>query len=264
MRLTAFTLGFSLVLLGVTSLASAQNAPDVVTTRDGGMVRGTISESVPQDHVTITLTTGEVRTIPWANVEYAGPESDRPSTAPAVAPPPPRDVPAPSPAYTAPARDPNTVRLQVLTEQSGLALHEVTGMATAAVWTGQAFGTVRAYSFHRLCGVPCTIDVPRGSHQFALSQGGDPVPARAIDILRDGTLATHYVDRGVLRAVGWITLVVGGLAGAAWMVVPLLTTDYSSDDWLVGLIGGAAVLSVSEIVGLILALQGDAAELRFD
>ena len=35
-------------------------------------------------------------------------------------------------------------------------------------------------------------------------------------------------------------------------------------DWLVGVIGGEIVVTVSEIVGLILALQGDAAELTFD
>ena len=61
-----------------------------------------------------------------------------------------------------------------------------------------------------------------------------------------------------------MTVILGAIAGGAWMVVPIFTSDFATDDWIVGLIGGGSVLLVSEIVGLILAFQGDGAEIRFD
>jgi len=251
----------AVVVMAAPLAAEAQAAPDVVMTRDGGMMRGTIVESVPGDHVTIALGNGQTRTVPWAQVEYAGPESDRPSGGLN------RPVPTPPPQGYAPPGE-QTVTLRVQGQQDNIALHRVTGTATATAWTGSGMAAIRAYSFERLCGVPCELQVPPGSHQFALSQGnGGEVPAEALDIRGDGTLYTHYVDRTGIRVAGWLTLIIGGLAGAAWMVIPLATTDFGlsgDDSWLVGLIGGSSVLIVAEVVGLILALQGDGSELRFD
>src|SRR5690242_20290879 len=44
-------------------------APDSVYLKEGGLLRGAIVESVPNDHVTIALPTGEVRRVPWDVVE---------------------------------------------------------------------------------------------------------------------------------------------------------------------------------------------------
>lgn len=56
--------------------APAAIPPDVVLQKDGGMLRGTISELIPGDVVVITLSSGEQRRIAMANVEYAGPASE--------------------------------------------------------------------------------------------------------------------------------------------------------------------------------------------
>jgi len=49
------------------------------------------------------------------------------------------------------------------------------------------------------------------------------------------------------------------------MSIPMAWGDIlDSDDRLVGLAGGGSVLVVSEVVGLILPLQGDSAEILFD
>jgi hypothetical protein len=63
------------------------NAPDVVRLKNGGLLRGTISELVPGDFVSIVLITGESRKVPYADVQYAGSSSD-PANASAVAPSP--------------------------------------------------------------------------------------------------------------------------------------------------------------------------------
>jgi hypothetical protein len=48
--------------------AHAQPAQDTVHLASGGFVRGTIAESIPNDHVTLVLATGETRIVPWADV----------------------------------------------------------------------------------------------------------------------------------------------------------------------------------------------------
>lgn len=255
MRTAVLLLALTLAPAG----ALAQSATDVVLTRGGGLLRGQIIESAPGQQVTIQLPNGESRTVPWADVEYAGPETRRPGAVP----PPPPSLSHPT-AYAPMPPPSDAVRVQVTSEQDGLALHEVTGTATASAWTGQGMATIRAFAFRRLCGVPCALELPRGSHHLALSRGGTEVPARPLDILRDGTLQAEYVDRSALRVAGFLAIILGAVGGGAWMIVPILTSDLSSDDWLVGLIGGGSILVVSEIVGLILAFQGDGAELRFD
>ncbi len=69
------------LLAGVlaTSVAQAQEPPtpawpacgdDVVTTRDGGMVRGVIVELVPRERITVKLATGKVVNVPWETVHH--------------------------------------------------------------------------------------------------------------------------------------------------------------------------------------------------
>jgi hypothetical protein len=51
----------------------APAAPDAVKLKNGGLLRGTISELIPGKSVVLITATGEVRTIPMEEVEYAGP-----------------------------------------------------------------------------------------------------------------------------------------------------------------------------------------------
>src|SRR5262245_37595241 len=53
--------------------------PDVVLLKNGGMLRGTISELVPGEFVAITIGSGEVRKLPMSDVRYAGPASQMPA-----------------------------------------------------------------------------------------------------------------------------------------------------------------------------------------
>src|SRR5207247_10124009 len=70
--------------------------PDIDKTKDGGMVRGTISELVRNDHVSISLVSGESRRFSMSDVVYAGPAAAMPATT--MAGPAPRPIgPAPIP-----------------------------------------------------------------------------------------------------------------------------------------------------------------------
>lgn len=53
---------------------SNETPPDLVLLQDGGMVRGTIVESLVNEHVDIRLVDGQTRHFPWEDVKYAGPK----------------------------------------------------------------------------------------------------------------------------------------------------------------------------------------------
>jgi hypothetical protein len=77
--------------------AVSPSGDDVVYLTDGGMLRGTLLEILPNDHATLQLANGQTATIEWshiARIEQRG----RPATPPQPAPAP---APAPVPAGTA-------------------------------------------------------------------------------------------------------------------------------------------------------------------
>ncbi len=56
------------VLLLAPAAARAQ-VSETVYLRNGGMLRGTVTEVVPGDHATVALATGQVATVQWAQIE---------------------------------------------------------------------------------------------------------------------------------------------------------------------------------------------------
>src|SRR5688572_477116 len=80
--------------------APAVSAPDVVRLKNGGLLRGTISELVPGQTVTIVTASGKTRELPMAEVDYAGPADKDPQVGAGPAVPTATAAPA---AATAPA-----------------------------------------------------------------------------------------------------------------------------------------------------------------
>lgn len=250
-----------MLVLAVALPASAQTTPpDAVQLANGGMLRGTIVENLPGDHVTIQLSTGELRTFPSADVQFAGPAASMPAQV--VVPPAPRSAPV---ALAAPMYGPAvpTVRVHVEADSPDLTLQQVTGTSSAIVSTGRSFATVMIDSFAPLCTAPCDIDLPAHAYILGVSQG--QAGARRADhnlltIDHDMSLALEYESREGARIAGWVTFLVGALAGAGLMLVGI--TSNNGDDFITWLIAGAVVLSVSEIVGLALAFLNDHADIR--
>jgi hypothetical protein len=80
-----------LVVLSSASSARAEPPPaagDVVTLKNGGIVRGTIVEAVPGKDARVQLVTGEITTIPWADVARIATADGALPRAAASAPPP--------------------------------------------------------------------------------------------------------------------------------------------------------------------------------
>src|SRR5690242_1826967 len=71
--------------------------PDVVLLTDGSMVRGTIVESVVNDHVIITTVDARALRFDAPGVRWAGPAASMPVARPPQLPPPPSSALAPPP-----------------------------------------------------------------------------------------------------------------------------------------------------------------------
>lgn len=232
----------NVVLLFATE-ASAQAAPDVVILRDGGMLRGWILESLPDERVTIRLVDGRAREVAWSEVSYAGPESDRPRTSAPTEQIRVDDASAPPP--------PVEVQVRVQSADSNLTLYRRGESRLSAWYLGRRFD--------RLCSVPCELSLPLGPLELALAQGsGDLRSTRTIDITRAGTLDVHYVDRLAIRVVGWILFSLT-IAAATTVAVGFAVADdaYASVLGALGTLGGGFAISLP-----MAALQ-DVAEARF-
>jgi hypothetical protein len=245
-------LALALLLSSLAATAHAQVAspvlpPDVVQLANGGMVRGTILENIPGDHVSIQIATGEVRMFSAGEVTYAGPTS----TPQAIIPSPPMP----------PAR--RTVRVHVDATSDDLTLQRVTGTATAVVSSGNGgFAQVQIDQFAPLCSAPCDIELEPGAYTLGISLGQGS--ARRADhnlftFSSDTSIALDYESREGLRIAGWVTFIVGGLTGLGVMLAPVLS---GSDDFLIPMIAGGAIVLVAEVVGLALAFLNDHADIQ--
>jgi len=242
---------------------AATAAPDIVRLRDGSMVRGTIAELVAGQHVVLITLTGETRTYPMAEVDYAGPASGA-TAAPASTP-----APAATPAGRSPTAqgDGETrpfvtvhageARLRLLGTEPGLTYHVRTGTATATGYSGGAVAAVRADAYTEICTAPCDASLPNGSHTLALSrEEGTPISAGRIEVGGPTTLEGTYIDRSGLRIGGWVVFLGGTIGGTAIMLSGIGEEDSTTT---IGIGGG--IMLAGTIVGLIMAMQGDGAEI---
>ena len=190
---------------------TAMNAPDIVRLKNGGILRGTISELEPGDSVTIVLITGETRKIPFSQVQQAGPASEPANAAPA-APAPAVAATSASAATTKKETQPFAVvhadesRINVVSDPAGLTLFR---RAASAGFSG--VGTVSGYD--EVCTAPCDVSMPAGTHTFAVAKpGGKPREADAVTLpAGNATMSVANVDRTGIR-IGM------GVVGAAVMV----------------------------------------------
>lgn len=238
----------------VVGTAGAQAPPDVVELRNGGMVRGTLVENLPGDHVTIQLATGEVRTFPAAEVLRVGP-APAPPSGPILA----------EPGYLSPTVVPSPVvspmvNVRVVGTVEDLSLHRLTGTASVSVWTGPGIGTAAIDQFALVCGAPCEQQVPAGSYTLGVSQGNGM--ARRADhsifhIERDTTLQLDYESREGIRIAGWVLFGVASVGYALGALLPLSMGN--TDAWLdILLISTGAYLAVCIPVIVMVALNDHA------
>ncbi len=224
-------------------------------------MRGTITELVPGERVTLLLPSGEARQIAMAEVEWAGPAAEMPVRAPAPQPA------AAAPVTRTPADDRRPfvtvhgpeARLQLQSDDSDITFHLAAGDAIAT--SGSVVAVGRSYT--PICTAPCEASLPAGTHYMALSTGGDtPVDVEdPVVVHGPSVLEASYDSRAGTRAAGWIIFIGGQAVGIGVMLVPLLSVDGGDFDTTPIFIGGGIALA-SLLVGLLLRGTSDDASIE--
>jgi len=126
-----------------------------------------------------------------------------------------------------------------------------------------------------VCNAPCVTRLAPGGYRLALAKYGGPAVPSSEPVVIDGpsTIHAHYVDRGGLRAAGWVLSIAGTIGG----VVMIIASENSQNicdtfgncythDSINGplLAGGIGVILVSGIVGTVLAFQRDEAHITVE
>ena len=238
---------------------SAPAAPDVVRLLNGGLLRGTIAESLPRQHVVIVTLAGEARTIPMIEILYAGSAARDPMADPVPVPTQtPEPTPAPRPAHTPalPRWATDHADHEVALFGAGLSFFVRDGGLSVSFGNGaSASGT----SYRQLCTAPCMAELPAGSYELALAEpGGDPVAAGSVFIRERGRVRGSYTDNTALRVAGWIIAGASMVAMIAYVASMDFSTATSTGPALVVSLG-----SIGTVVGILMAsLISDSANVR--
>jgi hypothetical protein len=254
---------------------------DVVRLKNGGLVRGKISELLPNDSVTIVTVTGRTREFPMAEVEYAGPAAQDPKQADASASG--TDAPATTNDHFGgntggdssnkaadPAKPYITVhgreaRLHLISNEAGITFHRQSGSAMAVGSRGSAVVT----GYDRICTAPCDVSLPAGTETLALSRGDKaPIEAEASTLPPGPSEVRGTIEsRAGIRVAGWVIAIGSAVAGAALMLTASdkenqCDAGYCRDvDKLDNgkMLGGVVVLAVGAGVGVAMGLVNDKA-----
>lgn len=233
--------------------------PDAITLKNGGILRGTIVDAIPNDHARIELATHEIATVAWADIARIDRGGEKTTVAPAPAPAPAPALP-PATASTTPPTPPGTVPA----EKSLVTVHiegpddvqleqDTTGQddwavvcsgtcdrsLSTAYWYRVSGGGIKAssqFSLHGQPGSKVTLNVSPASKGWfiagliAIPVGGiiayiglvlGVVGSAASDA--SSTAGSNQAFRGSsdVAATGWTMLAVGGLAAVGGLVLTI-------------------------------------------
>lgn len=261
--------------------AEADGAPDIVRLKNGGLLRGKISELIPGDSVTIVTLAGKTREIAMNEVDYAGPSAEDPqlaappAPAPAAVPKASEDLGSEREASSGngeKARPYITVhgkeaRLHIVSNEEGITFHRQASSAVAVGAGGSAFAT----GYERICTAPCDVSLPAGTETLALSREGKrPIAAEPVTLPPGKSeLRGSFESRSGVRTAGWVLMFGGGIAGAVLMFTATssekdcsIGADYCLDKTTLNvsqLIGGGVLMGVGIGAGVLMVRVPDKA-----
>ena len=214
--------------------ARAQQAADVVSLKNGGMLRGTVVAIEPGKEVTILVTgTTEARTLPWAEVERVDRAGVAAPAASSVAAPLPEATPA-EPGLGAP-------RLHIHTDTPGVTLYGDDGLTTRPI-----------------CPAPCdcVIDGRLGQSFYFGGEGISNSPRFQLATRFGSVEARVAAGSSVSAGNGVLMIIFGGLGFVTGASILLTGALVHSNAMEVGggitggvgtplLVGGIALIAVS-------------------
>lgn len=183
--------------------------PDEVTLRSGGLVRGVVTEAEPKSHVTIIIGgSGEVRRIPWANVDRV--ERGKHAV----------DRPEPG-SLAAPGRPKVHLELEGRGAGADVRLYEIRPKSAAAPAEDGTATDVE------VCAAPCDEIIDgRAGQQFAVDGKGvsRSLSFSLIDAPSELTIRVRP-GRRALAIAGWIVASVGAAAVVGGATALTLSDD---------------------------------------
>jgi hypothetical protein len=241
MRISSCLLIFILLLSAPVFAASNH---DVVRLKSGAVFKGEIAEQIPGEYVVIKLITGDVRKIPMAEVEYAGPQESAKPTARVS---------------TKVSTNETQAKVHFTTEKKTLTVHQEVAKSRGTFWAGYSTGTISSESFRRICTLPCTASLPKGKQPLALSlDDGFPVSVdEHVDISGPTYLQARYTSNSGVRLAGWVIGIGSVLTGLLVLISPDI---YMNDSGLDQLYLGTGIM-LAGLPAWIMAEWEDDAEL---
>lgn len=246
----------ALVLAAI--LSTAATPPDIIRLKDGGFMRGTISELVPGQYVVVTLPNGESRRIEMDKVEYAGPD---PGAQGGVA-----GEEEPGGPRTAPPRtkpQPAGLRLHLTSPDKDARFYLPVGTRIGRTQGNALQGDrkVRINEYRELCKAPCDVVLDPGTYALAMTTDDDDDPVRAdneIELVKPMNVEGVYTSYTGVRAAGYVISLGGLIAGVILIVNP------PGDDDTIGpktVLPGVLTGLLTGLVGGIMTRIDDDAEL---
>jgi hypothetical protein len=204
-RAALLAAGLHLAALASPTLAQAQTAQppaarsigsDIIYTKSGGMMRGTLIEVATGAQATIQLGTGEIVTVPWSEIQRI--EQGAPT-------PPPSPAPSPTPSPTPTPAPPDTAVLVHIDSPSPVEFQVTHGQKNdwQTVCSSPCDQQFPAHGTYRIAG-----DGARPSHSFTLSA----MHGRA-DLVVNPSSSGWFVGGIVLLSVGGAVMLVGAFIG---------------------------------------------------
>jgi hypothetical protein len=194
-------LGAGIALLLVAGVALADDV-ESVQTKDGSVYRGELVERVVNDHVTLKLATGEIKTIAWSDIK---PSETRP--------PPPR--PPDGVAITFESDEPRAT-LQRYVGSGNVAVDYVTPYGTT-VGSGDADLAL----FQDVCTSPCSQHIAPGGRFRVGGEGLVPTDSFTLKADEPSQISASMSSRGKRTAGKYLTItgIAPTLVGAIFLGV---------------------------------------------
>lgn len=185
------------------------------------------------------------------------PSTPTPVAAPARPSPPPV-LPPLAPSYWQAPRLVPYATVNFTSEPDGLAFHRVAGFIVGHWRRGRHVASV----YQPLCLAPCTLGLPPGVQEFALSAPGD-LPRRTGPVtIPNGSSEVHgyFESRAGIRTAGWLIFAGSVVAGVALIATSFHTEEtcyawgcaHTSEVRTGRFVAGAIILPVGGIIGAVM------------
>lgn len=209
----------------------------VVKLKNGDMARGLLMELTQGDHVTIQVSSGEIRTYAWSEIDSVAPVT--PSLPPPPAPALVQPLPPPPP------REPEGALVHIVTDDEDARLSKLAGTDETSERVGTTIISLQVDVYDSLCRAPCDKRIRPGFYRIT---GRDLNATDDFEVPAAGAISIDAHMRSRTRArmgksvlVSGISLLVGG--GAAFVLSALFTNTGNTSSFrpLLYGIGGAMI-----------------------